>query len=246
MLEVLSNIDQQIFLAVNHLNTPALDQFMWLISARLTWLPLYVVVFALLVRQYGWKMAVCLGLGAGLAVAVADQTCATYIRPFVERLRPANLDNPLSPLVHIVNDYRGGRYGFPSCHAANTFAAATFLSLAFPRRAVAAAALFAWALINCWSRMYLGVHFPGDLLVGGAIGAASGAAVFFGLRWALSRFFGMSLNGRADTAVGGSSSVSLSLPHLPQIVVANTTVLAGTGVSTVVILLAFSLITFFL
>lgn len=243
MIETLSSIDQQLLLAVNSANTPALDQFMWLVSARTTWIPLYIVVFALLVRQYGWKLALCLALGAGLAVAVADQVCATFIRPLVERLRPANLDNPLSPLVHIVHGYRGGRYGFPSCHAANTFAAAMFLTLAFPRRVVPAIALFAWALLNCWSRMYLGVHYPGDLLVGGLIGAGAGAGIYLAMRYVLDRFFNLGLG---VNPAGAGSSINLAYLHLPQVSVANTTVLAGTGATTVVILLGLSLLTFFL
>lgn len=242
MIEILSSIDRQIFLAVNSLNTPALDQFMWLISAKWTWVPLYIVVFALLIRQYGWKSALCLGIGAGLAVAISDQVCASFIRPVVERLRPANLENPLSSMVHIVNDYRGGRYGFPSCHAANTFAAAVFLTLAFRRRLVAGIALFVWALLNCWSRMYLGVHFPGDLLVGGMIGACSGAAVYFLFRLVLSRFFNV------DFRNPQGAEFAIHLPRLNnlQLNVASATVLAGTGVTTVLVLLIFSLATFFL
>ncbi|MDE6120385.1 MAG: phosphatase PAP2 family protein, partial [Muribaculaceae bacterium] len=120
MLNLLSELDSQLLLAVNSFHTGAFDQFMWIISSKMIWVPLYAVILVLLIHRYGWRAGCLVTAGAILAVAMADQSCATFIRPFVGRLRPANPDNPIAPLVHILNDYRGGRYGFPSCHAANT------------------------------------------------------------------------------------------------------------------------------
>lgn len=104
--------------------------------------------------------------------------CATLIRPEVCRLRPSNPENPLSEMVHIVGGYRGGSYGFPSCHAANSFALASFLILLFANRKLSLF-IFAWAVLNSYSRVYLGVHYPGDLLVGAIIGTAAGLAMAF-------------------------------------------------------------------
>lgn len=104
--------------------------------------------------------------------------CATLIRPEVCRLRPSNPSNPLSEMVHIVGGYRGGSYGFPSCHAANSFALASFLTLLFANRKLSLF-IFAWAVLNSYSRLYLGVHYPGDLLVGAIIGTAAGLAMAF-------------------------------------------------------------------
>lgn len=113
-----------------------------------------------------------------LAITIADQVCATLIRPEVCRLRPSNPENPLSEMVHIVGGYRGGSYGFPSCHAANSFALASFLTLLFANRKLSLF-IFAWAVLNSYSRVYLGVHYPGDLLVGAIIGTAAGMAMAF-------------------------------------------------------------------
>lgn len=93
-------------------------------------------------------------------------------------VRPSNPANPLSEMVHIVGGYRGGSYGFPSCHAANSFALASFLILLFANRKLSLF-IFAWAVLNSYSRVYLGVHYPGDLLVGAIIGTAAGLAMAF-------------------------------------------------------------------
>lgn len=112
----------------------------------------------------------------------ADQVGATVIRPVVCRLRPANLENPISEFVQIVNGYRGGRYGFPSCHAANTFGLAFFLFYLFRNRALNWFIML-WAVVTCYSRSYLGVHYPGDLLVGAFVGFV-GASLCY---WLFSR-----------------------------------------------------------
>lgn len=107
------------------------------------------------------------------AIVLTDQVCATVIRPVVERMRPSNPLNPLSASTHIVDGYRGGPYGFPSCHAANSFALVVFMAL-FVRRWKFTLFIVGWGLLNSYSRIYLGVHYPGDLLVGGLIGGLIG------------------------------------------------------------------------
>ena len=178
MIEFLTELDTQLLLTINALNTPALDQFMYLLSAKLVWLPLYIILLLISVHRYGWGGGMFIAFGIALAVLIADQTCSSLIRPLVERMRPSNPNNPISTMVHIVNDYRGGRYGFPSCHAANTVAVATFLSLVYKGRKVIITSLILWAIMNCYSRMYLGVHYPGDILVGSLIGYATGYCIY--------------------------------------------------------------------
>lgn len=166
----LSDIDARLLLIVNGAHSPFFDSVMWCISGRWIWVPFYAVLAYLLFRRMSWKRAsICL-VTIGLIILAADQTCATLIRPEIGRLRPANLNNPLSSFVHVVNGYRGGRYGFPSCHAANTFALAVFMSLVI-RHKWFTVMMFSWAFIVSYSRMYLGVHYFGDLFCGVTIGS---------------------------------------------------------------------------
>ena len=166
----LSDIDARLLLIVNGAHSPFFDSVMWCISGRWIWVPFYAVLAYLLFRRMSWKRAsICL-VTIGLIILAADQTCVTLIRPEIGRLRPANLNNPLSSFVHVVNGYRGGRYGFPSCHAANTFALAVFMSLVI-RHKWFTVMMFSWAFIVSYSRMYLGVHYFGDLFCGATIGS---------------------------------------------------------------------------
>ena len=166
----LSDIDARLLLIVNGAHSPFFDSGMWCISGRWIWVPFYAVLAYLLFRRMSWKRAsICL-VTIGLIILAADQTCATLIRPEIGRLRPANLNNPLSSFVHVVNGYRGGRYGFPSCHAANTFALAVFMSLVI-RHKWFTVMMFSWAFVVSYSRMYLGVHYFGDLFCGATIGS---------------------------------------------------------------------------
>ncbi|EHJ40782.1 PAP2 family protein [Leyella stercorea DSM 18206] len=166
----LSDIDARLLLIVNGAHSPFFDSVMWCISGRWIWVPFYAVLAYLLFRRMSWKRAsICL-VTIGLIILAADQTCATLIRPEIGRLRPANLNNPLSSFVHVVNGYRGGRCGFPSCHAANTFALAVFMSLVI-RHKWFTVMMFSWAFVVSYSRMYLGVHYFGDLFCGATIGS---------------------------------------------------------------------------
>lgn len=166
----LSDIDARLLLIVNGAHSPFFDSVMWCISGRWIWVPFYAVLAYLLFRRMSWKRASLCLVAIGLIILAADQTCATLIRPEIGRLRPANLNNPLSSFVHVVNGYRGGRYGFPSCHAANTFALAVFMSLVI-RHKWFTMMMFSWAFVVSYSRMYLGVHYFGDLFCGATIGS---------------------------------------------------------------------------
>lgn len=177
ILNYMIDIDTSVFLFLNGFHSSFWDCFMSMYSGRFIWVPMYATVLFLLYRVFGWKTATVYALAIGLSITVADQACATWIRPYVERLRPSNLDNPLSAFTQVVDGYRGGSYGFPSCHAANSFAFASFMAMMVSRRGFTLFIVL-WAILNCYTRVYLGVHYPGDLLVGTVIGVAVGCGVF--------------------------------------------------------------------
>ncbi|MBQ8773028.1 MAG: phosphatase PAP2 family protein [Muribaculaceae bacterium] len=181
MIDFLIDIDTKVFLFLNDINMQLFYHFMMAFTGKAIWVPMYATILFILYRRFGWRVATCYVIGITIAITITDQVCASYIRPFVERLRPSNLANPISGEVHIVDGYRGGSYGFPSCHAANSFALATFLSLLFASRRFTIFIL-TWAVLNSYSRLYLGVHYPGDLIVGGIVGAIVGWGTFLSLR----------------------------------------------------------------
>lgn len=169
ILSFFAMADKWLLLTLNGFHCRLFDILMWTVSDKWVWIPFYVLLAYLVLRRNTWRHGVLCLLLIGMVILVTDQTCASLIRPAVQRLRPSSPDNPISSLVHIVNGYHGGRYGFPSCHAANSFALATFLSLYFRRRRMTIL-LVAWAAVVSYSRIYLGVHYPGDVLCGMLVG----------------------------------------------------------------------------
>ena len=181
MLDTLQQLDSDLFLALNHATCEWLDNFMWYFSGKWVWAFLYAAILWSFFYRYGWKRALGLVLLMALIITVTDQLSGHWVRYAVARLRPSNLENPLSPMVHIVNGYRGGPYSFPSSHAANAFALATFLSLLMRNRTVTLS-IFLWAIVTAYSRIVLGVHYPGDLMVGAVAGSAVAAAAYYSAR----------------------------------------------------------------
>jgi len=159
--------DRAWFLALNGDLGHVADVFFWIISRPLTWVPLYVFLGWMLYRKLGWRKMLVACAMIILAVVVADQV-ANLFKYGVGKLRPTH--NPaLEGLVHTVRGYRGGLYGTISAHAASSAAVALFFSLFF-RRWWVWAVLFFWAAAVSYSRIYLGVHYPADILFGAVDG----------------------------------------------------------------------------
>lgn len=182
MEETLESTDRAITLYVNHFGSPWLDEFMTAWSSRWIWMPLYALLLGLLFRRFARREFILILVSVLVLIVAADQTASSLFKPLFERLRPCH--DPQMLTVLRVPDGCGGLYGFASSHAANTMALAVFFAL-FPQTIkvrMLASALFVWAVISGWSRIYLGMHFMGDVVCGFAIGAFWAAVVHLGLR----------------------------------------------------------------
>lgn len=168
--------DEQLFLYLNNHRQDSLDPLIALLSGKLIWLPLYAFFLFLIIRQYRngsiWVLA-----GVGLAILMADQVASGMMKPFFERLRPCH-DPRFEGLVYNYSGC-GGMYGFVSSHASNTFALAIYLTLVFRNRIKGFGWLFLWAALVSYTRVYLGVHFPLDILVGALVGVLCGWLAWF-------------------------------------------------------------------
>ena len=180
MLEYLNDIDTDALLAVNGLHDMFQDAFWWMVSAKWSSALLLLALVWILLHQ-NRRHALLMLVMLAFTVLVADQVSSGLIKHLVERLRPTH-DPSLDNMVHVINGYRGGMYGFVSSHAANFFAVATLLSFVMRHRLVTCS-LFTWALLQCYSRVYLGVHYPGDIMGGIVVGVLVGWLLWCLMRW---------------------------------------------------------------
>lgn len=173
----LLDFDSRLFLLLNGFHADWMDSIMVGITEMWVWIPLYLLMGYCVVKTFG-KQSIWVFLAVALVIVCSDQLSAHVCKPIFHRLRPCH--NPdLEGLIHLPKGKAGGQYGFVSSHAANTFAIATFLSAALNRTyRWMTHVLFAWAVISSYSRIYVGVHYPGDIVAGALLGILIGLIIW--------------------------------------------------------------------
>ena len=179
-MDQLIEFDHQLLLALNGSDSVWLDQVMMYVTRTATWIPLILALLVVLLRLRPWREVLLAVVGLALVVLLCDQFASSLCKPLFERYRPSH-EPQLLGLVDLVGGRRGGLYGFISSHAANTFGAFMFVTL-YLRRFIkrrllvvlSSASVFLWACLSSYSRIYLGLHYPGDILFGSLSGLLIG------------------------------------------------------------------------
>ncbi len=176
-IQRLVDIDKQVMLALNGSDSLYMDGVMKVYTSTAVWIPVAVVLLFIVLKNNSPRGSLLTVLAVALTIVATDQVSSNLIKPLVGRLRPCN-DPSIMHLIDTFNGYRSGGYSFTSSHACNSFGIFTIVSLIIRNRTLSLSLLL-WAVINSFSRIYLGVHYPGDILCGALLGAALGGMVYF-------------------------------------------------------------------
>jgi undecaprenyl-diphosphatase len=167
MLEKIIQWDQDLLITLNNLNHPFFDPIMYWFSDKYIWFPMYIFFIGFLIYRYkidGLYMVVALAF----TIALCDQFTSGFMKPYFERLRPC-YEPEIQNYLRMITGC-GGQYGFASSHASNAFGFAVFTILLLRKNSYHIGWLLLWALLVSYSRVYLGVHYPLDILAGGMSG----------------------------------------------------------------------------
>jgi undecaprenyl-diphosphatase len=196
----LNELDHEMTLAINGCDSLFWDNIMYTITDTLSWSLVMLALVAIVIKNNKWQEALIVFLFMGLLIFVADRVCSGIVKPTVARWRPTQ-DPELMYCLDVVRGYRGGRFGFFSGHACNTFCVAMFLSWVF-RYGKLTCALFFWAATTTFTRLYLGVHYLGDIVVGMMSGCILGVLFYLILHFLFRRFVRKSLVSEQFTSTG--------------------------------------------
>jgi len=188
---LLNSWDKDLLLALNGMHSPLWDYSMTLFTLTPAWIVFYATIIVIIAEKHG-KKSLFIFFAIALMILCADQFSG-ILKHTVQRLRPSQ-DPAFSQLVHVFFK-KGGQFGFVSAHAANTFAIATFTSLIFRNRKYTMF-IFPWAILISYSRIYLGVHYPGDVICGALLGAGIAIGIYKLLTYAESRLSPVNLFAR--------------------------------------------------
>lgn len=178
--------DRDLFLLLNFDGGETLDRFFWIVSGKITWLPLYLLMVVLLWRRYGWKYTLLAVVFVAVMVGILDQTCSV-LKEAIGKLRPTHTPE-FEGLIHLVRRpgsgafYLGKMYGSVSAHAATTFGIMTFTSTLVRTKWYTVLTIL-WAVLVCYSRIYIGAHYPLDLILGATLGIIAGVLMVRLFRW---------------------------------------------------------------
>jgi len=200
-IDTIKQIDQSIFFYFNGMNSPLGDLVMALFTQTATWLVFYLAIIVFVIVKFRTKAVVVL-IMLGLAIVISDQF-STFVKDIVQRLRPTH-DPAIRDLVHNVYK-KGGLYGFFSSHATNTFALAMFSARLFKNFRYSLL-VFLWAGMVSYTRIYVGVHYPSDVLTGMMVGILIGHYMYKLLLWSENRFFLLKIPKVADTGLNNRES----------------------------------------
>ena len=201
-MDTLIQLDKELLLWLNSHNTPFWDVIMMFFTRKEFWIPLYLLLLYQIYKVKG-KEALWWILGAFFLIFLCDQISTQLFKNVFERFRPSH-DPSLEGIVNLVSGYKGGRYGFVSSHATNSFGFALFTSLLFRNR-LYTLFIFSWSLLVIYTRIYLGVHFPGDVIGGMILGLILGYGVY-----RLTKWFVGSRKGLVSRDVRGVQSLAYS------------------------------------
>lgn len=180
-METLLQADRELLLYLNSVHAPLWDNFFWIFTSIPVWIPFYLAIVFVFFKRFEacglWPL-----LALVFVILLCDQISSSFFKEFFERLRPSH-EPSLEGIVRLVNGKKGGKFGFVSSHAANSFGLAMFTALLF-RKWYFSLVIFLWALVNSYSRIYMGLHYPGDIIGGLLLGLLCGTFVY----WLYKRF----------------------------------------------------------